>query len=99
MIDLDDRQLMLVRKILDKYSPGVEVRVFGSRVRGTASQFSDLDLTLVGPSSLPPAQLEALRDAFAESDLSIVVDVHDWHALSDSFREAIESSYEVMTTV
>ena len=94
MIDLDGEQLQEVKAILKRFVPECEVRAFGSRVNGRARRFSDLDLALVGAEKLDPGILEKLKDAFAESDLLIQVDVHDWHALSADFMNVIDSRYE-----
>jgi len=96
MIDLEPRHLELVRQILAAHLPGVEVRAFGSRVRGTARRFSDLDLAVCSDGPLPADRLEALRDAFSASDLPILVDVLDWHAVSPAFRAVIDARYEVV---
>lgn len=97
MIDLEPGHLKEVQRILGQHFPGVEAWVFGSRARGTAREHSDLDLALVGEEKLDWKRIEALKDAFAESDLPFMVDVLDWNAISDSFRRAIlEQGYEVM---
>lgn len=96
MIDLDSSQLKIVQQILQQYIPEYEVRVFGSRVTGTASRFSDLDLALVGSKPLEWRLVEAINDAFAESDLAIMVDVLDWQRTSDVFREEVGELYEVI---
>ena len=96
MIDLEPRHLEIVRRTLSAHLPGVEVRAFGSRVRGTARAFSDLDLAIVADGPLPVARLEALRDAFSASDLPILVDVLDWHAVSPAFRAVIDARFEVI---
>jgi len=96
MIDLEPRHLETVRRILAAHLPGVEVRAFGSRVRGTARRFSDLDLAVVADDPLPADRLEALRDAFSASDLPILVDVLDWHAVNPAFRAVVDAGYEVV---
>ena len=96
MIDLPADQLAVVRRLLAAHVPDVEVRAFGSRVGGKPRPFSDLDLALVGERALESARLEALRDAFSESDLPIRVDVTDWHAISEPFRKVIGRNYEVL---
>lgn len=93
MIDLTAAQLDEVRAILARIVPGCEVRVFGSRVSGQAGAYSDLDLAVVGP---PSDALQALRDAFSASNLPILVDVHDWSSLSNSFRAAVEANHELI---
>jgi predicted nucleotidyltransferase len=92
MIDLDKTQLTLVKGILNTYVPQRRVAAFGSRVQGTARKFSDLDLVIMGDEPVAPDVLSDLRHAFAESDLSIHVDVLEWQRLSPSFRRAIEGT-------
>lgn len=74
----------------------MEVRVFGSRVNGNPQKYSDLDIVLVGSHKLDWRKLERLKDAFSESDLPIIVDVHDWHTLSDQFKSIINKKYEIL---
>lgn len=95
MIDLDQTQLTEVKRILHAHIPDRRVMAFGSRVQGTARRFSDLDLLVMGDRPLDPDVLSDLRYAFAESDLSISVDVLDWHTISPSFRRVIERSSHV----
>lgn len=90
MINLDEPQLTMVRAILRAYVPDRRVAAFGSRVQGTAKEFSDLDLVLLGDEPVAADVLSELRYALEESDLSISVDVVEWATLSPSFRRAIE---------
>ena len=96
MIDLDRASLETVKNILRTHAAGMEVRAFGSRVNGTARPYSDLDLVLIGRDALPLTTLGNLKDAFAESDLPIQVDVIDWNATAESFRRVIERGFEVI---
>jgi predicted nucleotidyltransferase len=91
MIDLAPGHLAEVRRILAEQLPGVTVLAFGSRVRGTAHPASDLDLALCAAAPLPVSRLEALRDAFAASDLPFLVDVVDANAVSAAFRQIIDA--------
>ena len=96
MLDLTPAQLAEVRSILQAHVPARTVRAFGSRVQGNAKPFSDLDLVIMGDSSLDFRQLADLRDAFAESSLPFRVDVVDWAATSEAFRGIIEAAYKVV---
>jgi predicted nucleotidyltransferase len=96
MIDLAPEPLAVVRRLLAAQVPECEVRAFGSRVTGGAKPYSDLDLALCGPARLPLGRLAAVREAFAESDLPIRVDVIDWHAISENFRNIIAAQFEVL---
>jgi predicted nucleotidyltransferase len=97
MIDLEPHYLTQIQRILDEHVPGIETRAFGSRVRGSARTYSDLDLALVGYERIDRQRIEALKDAFAESDLPFMVDVLDWNALSENFRGTISTTgFEVV---
>ena len=98
MIDLAPSHLRTVRQLLAGLAPECEVRVFGSRVAGNAKPYSDLDIVLIGGRRLPSVRVSALREAFAESDLPIRVDVLDWHAIPESFRNIITERCEVLQT-
>jgi predicted nucleotidyltransferase len=96
MIELDPAYLEEIGRILDRHVAGCEVRVFGSRVTGVAHRYSDLDLAILCPEPLAPEIMEALKDAFSESDLPILVDVADWHDLPEGMRNRIEQEHEVI---
>lgn len=67
--------------------PGVQVLAFGSRARGGAKPWSDLDLCLKGPVGL--AEVSALREALVESDLPFRVDLVVWDDLDEGFRQIV----------
>lgn len=96
MIKITPAQLRLIAGILASKVPGVEARVFGSRVDGNPKDYSDIDLALVGPAKLDAAVMGELKEAFEESDLPFRVDVLDWNAISGEFQEVISNKYEVL---
>ena len=96
MIDISPEYFLIIKNILKEHFPELEVRAFGSRIDGKAKKFSDLDLVLVGKAKLDWQRLEALKDAFAASNLPFMVDVVDWHAIRPEFRRLIEAGYEVI---
>ena len=95
-IDLNPNHLDIVERILAEQVPGCEVRAFGSRAAWTAGDYSDIDLAVVGDGPLHWRTLSRLREAFEESRLPMRVDVLDWHAISESFRESIEADCVVV---
>ncbi|RKU26900.1 restriction endonuclease subunit S [Candidatus Poribacteria bacterium] len=96
MIDLNPKHFETVQHILAKHVPGCEVRAFGSRVKWTAKDYSDLDLAIVGSKPLTLRQTGQLAEAFEESNLPMRVDVLDWHTISEEFKEIITEEYEVI---
>jgi predicted nucleotidyltransferase len=96
-LDIAPEHLAQVQAILKAHLPaGVRVQVFGSRARGGAKPFSDLDLALVAEGPVDQAVLARLADAFEESSLPWRVDLIDWSAISDSFRDAIRGDLVAM---
>lgn len=89
-IDISPEQWAIVQSILQEHVPDLAVWAFGSRVKGTAKPYSDLDIAIITDQPLPLQKMAALRDAFSESDLPWKVDVVDWAATSLSFRKIIE---------
>lgn len=96
MIELEARHLEVVKKILSRCVPTIEVRAFGSRVAGGAKRYSDLDLVLMGRSPLAPAIRAQLEEAFDDSDLPFKVDLVDWATSSSEFRRIILSDFELV---
>ncbi len=99
MIDASEHEIATIKRILTEYAPDCEIRVFGSRVNGTAKPHSDLDLVVVGPEKLPQRRYYRLKEAFQESELPFRGDVLDWHRISPEFRRVIDNNYvKVLTT-
>lgn len=96
MIDLNPQHLETVQHILSKHVPGCEVRAFGSRVKWTAKDCSDLDLAVIGSKRFKPKEMYRLTEAFEESALPIRVDVVDWYAIPEGFRRIIAAKYAVI---
>ena len=74
-IDVNPKDLEVVRSILREHVPEFEVRAFGSRVAWTARDMSDLDLALMTEVPLPLDRMGELKEALVESDLPFKVDV------------------------
>jgi len=89
-IDIRPDLWLIVRDILQKHVPHCEVWAFGSRARGTAKPYSDLDLAIISPQPLGLSLSAALCEDFSESDLPWKVDVLDWATTSDSFKAIVE---------
>lgn len=89
-IELAPRDWNIVRNILARHVPQYEVWAFGSRTKGTAKEYSDLDLAIITDQPMGLTLHAAISDDFAESDLPIKVDVVDWATTSEAFRQIIE---------
>ena len=96
MIDLNPKHLETIQHILAQHAPGCEVRAFGSRVKWTAKDYSDLDLAVIGRKRFNLREMHRLTEAFEESNLPIRVDVVDWYAISEGFKRVIAAKYEIV---
>ena len=91
MLDLSPAELGIVHAILRKHVPDHDVWAFGSRIKGAARRYSDLDLAVMADEPLPAMVMGAMQEDFSESDLPFRVDILDWATTADSFRRVIES--------
>ena len=89
-IDIRRDYWEIVRDILRKHVPEVEVWAFGSRAKWSAKPYSDLDLALISDHPLSLDVIAALADDFSESELPWKVDLVDWATTSESFKNIIE---------
>ncbi|MDR2643036.1 MAG: nucleotidyltransferase domain-containing protein [Planctomycetaceae bacterium] len=96
MIDISEKELKIVLDIIVKLAPDCEVRVFGSRFKGTAKKYSDIDLAVVGTEKLGIKRLSELKEAFDESDLPYRVDVLDYNAVNENFKKNIDKGYKTI---
>ena len=96
MIDLSSENLALLKKLINEYLPACEIRVFGSRVHGTAKPYSDIDIALKCAEPIERKTLNRLKEALQESTISIRVDVLDWYGISEEFRGVIKEGYEIL---
>lgn len=89
-IDLTPAHRELVLKLIERHLPNTTVWVYGSRAKGTARRYSDLDMVVF---STPEQKHEVyeLREAFEESDLPFRVDLFAWDQVPESFKENIEA--------
>lgn len=92
MNGIASNHLETVKVILLRHVPDREVWIFGSRATGTAKQFSDLDLAVIGTTPLTLSVRASLDNDFDESELPFKVDVVDWATTNDSFREIIRKT-------
>ncbi len=94
---LSPKHRKLLQALLQRHVPNVEVWAYGSRVNGTAHEASDLDIVLRSPTLKPLGpEFSTLVDALEDSNIPIIVQVHDWARLPKSFHREIEKNYVVI---
>ena len=93
LIDLDKKQLGLLKEIIKQHIPNKTVWAYGSRISWKANERSDLDLVVF---DCDATEIIELREAFEESDLLISVDVMDWENIPENFKENIKEKCVVL---
>jgi predicted nucleotidyltransferase len=80
-----------VRRLVFRRLQGLEVEVFffGSRVRGTASRTSDIDIAVLPAGALPHGLLAEIREDLDESRVPYRVEVIDLSATDAGFRDRV----------
>jgi predicted nucleotidyltransferase len=86
---VSDKELELINKLIDTYLPETRVWAYGSRVKGTNSPVSDLDLVVFANKKQLLA-VDDLREALEESPLPFTVDLHVWDRLPKAMQSEIE---------
>lgn len=95
VIDATPSQCQLIVDLLGHYLPDTTLWAYGSRVKGTATASSDLDMVAFAK----PGQKMAvgnLKEAFEESDLPFRVDLFVWSEVPEQFRKNIEAEHVVL---
>lgn len=80
--------------ILKKHVPDAVVWAFGSRVKGTAKKFSDLDLAMDAGHRIDRRTPAVLEQDLSDSDRPIKVDVGDMASMDPAFRALVERCHE-----
>ena len=92
-LDLKPDYIVTVKKILQRYLPSNSTAwIFGSRASGKAKRYSDIDIAIDAGQPLSTDVILNLASDFDESDLPYKVDLVDWFAIDDSFRERIKQN-------
>jgi predicted nucleotidyltransferase len=94
-IFIQSKYLDLLTEIFKTHCPHAEIWAFGSRVSGEAHEGSDLDIAVIelGKNSVP---LYELRNIIQESIIPFLIDIIDFHTVSESFKKEILRNYTVI---
>jgi len=90
----NDQYINQIGGVIRSYLPSSEYRLmlFGSRARGTARRWSDVDIGIEGRTRVPLRIMAKIQGALEESDIPYRVDVIDMHTAQKKFREHVHSS-------
>ena len=88
MIDLEKKYIDFIKKAISDNLNVYKIYIFGSRVKGKAKKYSDIDLAIEAK-ELTPEIKSKLDFIFESSLLPYEVDIIDLNNISESFREII----------
>lgn len=91
-IQIDTPDLTSILKLIHQYTPDTSVWAYGSRVKGTSTEKSDLDLVIF---SEPEKNLlvSDLKEAFEESNIPFRIDLFIWNEIPTEFQNNIKECY------
>ena len=101
MIDLREKDRKAICALAAQiFVAGTEIWAYGSRVKGTNHDTSDLDLVVHFPQEQERAegfsQLADFIEALRDSNIPIIVQVMAWHSIPEHFKANIQSCYQVL---
>ncbi|WP_067517579.1 nucleotidyltransferase family protein [Endozoicomonas ascidiicola] len=101
MIDLREKDREAICEIAEKvFTEGAEIWAYGSRVKGTNHDTSDLDLVVHFPPEQDKGddyeQLSLFIETLRDSNIPIIVQALAWHSIPEQFRTTILSNYQVL---
>ena len=89
-LDLEDRYKEFIINSILKIIPNVEIYVYGSRVKGTAVKYSDVDSALKSGEEIPFDTVLKLKAFFSDSTFPYMVDIIDLNSISENFKNRIQ---------
>ena len=83
---MSNQDKKILTQILSKYP--YQFYAYGSRVKGTARQFSDLDVCY--QEEIPSYKLVEIEEELENSDLSFIVELVSWNHMRPAFQKVIQ---------
>src|SRR6185295_18961938 len=92
-LQLEEKHHKIIQQILDKYP--YNFYAYGSRVKGTARKYSDLDICY--QEEVPLSIISQIREQFTESNLPFEVELVNCKHMRPKFQELIKSDLTLLT--
>ncbi len=90
MIDLEEKYINFIKSTIAKFLKNFDLFLFGSRAKGTARKYSEIDIAILSEELDEDKRLKILFE-FENSTLPYQVDVVDLKTISDDFKALIEN--------
>ena len=89
-LDLEEKYQDFIISAVKRFLPNVDIYIYGSRVKGKALKYSDVDIALKSDEKIPFEQLLALKAYFHDSTFPYMVDIIDLDNISEKFYSLIK---------
>ena len=89
MIDLEEKYINFIKTTVGNFLKNFDLFLFGSRAKGTARKYSDIDIAIQSDELDEDKRLKILFE-FENSTLPYQVDVVDLKTVSDDFKALID---------
>lgn len=102
MINIRNKDKQQISTIAQNVFPkGAEIWAYGSRIKGTNHETSDLDLVIKYKEKTTQAidNLVKFKEQLQASNIPILIQVLDWEHIPESFQHNILKHHEVLCTV
>ena len=99
MLILREQDRLLLLTLCKKHlPPDTRLLAYGSRVNNTCHDGSDLDLVArkIDSSKINIQTLQNFIAAVRDSSIPILIEIHDWARLPESFHKEIEKNHIVL---
>lgn len=80
----------IIKRLLMPYLPNYSFYYYGSRVKGTHSPVSDLDILIKGTEEMPIDILCEIKQVFDASSLPYIINFTDYNKINHSFYNLIK---------
>ena len=90
-LKLENKYKEFIVNTIKNIIPEVNIYIYGSRVKGTSQEYSDVDIALQAGIILPPEQLFQIKAVFQNSIFPYKVDIIDLNSISESFLNIIKN--------
>lgn len=87
---ITDTEFRIIKNILSNFNNKYDFFAYGSRVKGTFSNLSDLDILIKGNNDTILHDIAELKHLFDGSDLPYIVNIADYNQIQNSFYNLIK---------
>jgi len=92
-IDIESRYLKIIRDAFLQYLPNKKVWAYGSRVKGTSHQRSDLDCVVFNATD---REIYEAKEFFDNSEIPFIIQLLNWEKIPEDFKNNIKQKYFIL---